>query len=78
MATFTQQKNIGTAKARKDIVRILDKYNVTLPEILGVTDTKKDGDETLWQSFRPIYERVQEELFAKTYPALWKKSQRKQ
>lgn len=72
------KKNTATAKAQKDIARILDKYDVTLPELLGVADTKKDNDETLWHSFRSVYEQAQEELFAKTYPALWKKSQRKQ
>ena len=68
--TTKQAKNIQ--KAREDITRVLDRYQVTLPEIMGIA-RKEDADEKTWNYSKNDYEKIQERVFAKEYPALWKK-----
>lgn len=62
-------------RARKDILRVLDRYRLTLPEVITST-AEKDADEAIWRSFKKGYEEVQEELFRETYPKLWRKAKK--
>ncbi|MEK7173683.1 MAG: hypothetical protein AAB710_01215 [Patescibacteria group bacterium] len=75
MVTITKE-NKTIRQARQDIARVLDQYQVTLPEVMGITK-KRDVDEDIWNAMKGNYEQIQEQLFAKNYPALWKKAQKR-
>lgn len=64
-------------KARIDIERVLNRYRLTIPEVIGVSPSERDIDEEIWESIRPDYERIQKKVFAETYPDLWKKVRRR-
>ncbi len=70
MKTITISNKIR--KAREDIIRVLNRYRLTLPEIMGIYRPEEDRDEKIWKSIRKNYERIQKKLFAETYPDLWK------
>lgn len=63
-------------RARSDIARILDRYRLTLPEIMGALPYDKDIDDKIWESIRDDYEKVQEDMLKKRYPRLWSKAKR--
>lgn len=69
----TAQERQNVKKARENVVRVLARYGVTLPEIIGVTRATRDPDTATWRSVRSAYERVQKRVFAQTYPSLWRK-----
>ena len=60
-------------KARADIGRILDRYQITMPEVIGVSPSERDIDEEIWNSVKKDYEKIQAQVFARTYPDLWRK-----
>jgi len=64
-------------KARKDIRRVLGRYNLTLPEVMGARSVREDEDQKVWKEIEPTYRRVRGKIFRKMYPALISKSQRK-
>ena len=76
MATTNTQENKIIRKARRDITRVLERYKVTLPEVMGITK-KKDVDEEIWKSVTGDYEKIQEQFFTENYPALWKKTRKR-
>ena len=61
-------------KARRDITRVLERYQVTLPEVMGIAQKSKTDEET-WGTIKNDYEKVQEQMFRENYPALWRKIQ---
>lgn len=71
METTTSSNKIN--KARKDIGCILDRYSLTLPEIMGIGRPREYGDEEIWGSIKKDYEEIQQKLFIETYPILWQK-----
>ena len=68
--TLTKQ---NIERARKDLTKLLDRYGLTLPEVLGVARSRRDPDEEAWQSVKSDYEAVQTEMFKERYPKLWQK-----
>lgn len=60
-------------KTRADIVRILDHYRITLPEVIGVPRLQKDVDDAIWKSVKKDYEKIQKKVFLQRYPDLWKR-----
>jgi len=58
-------------RARGDITRILDRYCVTLPEVMGITRSRIDPDEEIWGRVKKDYEGIQEEMLKERYPRLW-------
>ena len=65
---------IKIKKARNDIVRVLGRYDLTLPEVMGVDWLGGfDGDEAAWKAIEPSYRKAQTEVFKRNYPELWRK-----
>ena len=73
----TALKEAKIKKARKDIVRILDQYRVTLPEVLGAYRPQDDPDEEIWRGVQRDYEKVQREVLAQLYPSLAQRTARR-
>ena len=73
MTTKPIAKTDIVRRARQDIGRILDRYQLTMPEVIGVSPSERDIDEEIWESIKEDYEKIQEQVFAETYPDLWKK-----
>ena len=75
MPTATiQSEKIKTA--REEIMRVLDRYKVTLPEALGTYkpyNPEKDPDEKNWNVVKSEYRKAQVKILKETYPALAKK-----
>ncbi|TSC75086.1 MAG: hypothetical protein G01um101430_587 [Parcubacteria group bacterium Gr01-1014_30] len=74
MTTQTAEK---IQKARRDIARVLERYRVTLPEVIGSAryyDEKED--ERFWREIAPTYRKVRKEVFAEFYPDLAKKNRK--
>lgn len=76
MKTNLKENIKKISKAREDVSRILDRYQVTLPEIMGIVKTEESIDEQLWQTFQKDYERIQENTFAETHPKLWRRAKK--
>ena len=64
-------------QARQDIAEVLNRYRVTLPEVIGVGQPKDDSDEKVWKFVRKDYEKIQEEMFAEKYPDLFRHIKRR-
>jgi hypothetical protein len=69
-----QSEKIKTA--REEIMRVLDRYKITLPEALGTYKpykSEEDPDEKNWNMVRNEYRKAQIKILKETYPALAKK-----
>lgn len=75
MKEITSRNNV-IDRARTDIARVLGRYKITLPEVMGVGRTEPDSDEKVWKKIRKDYERAQVETLAEMYPKLWRKLQK--
>lgn len=64
-------------KARQDIAEVLNRYRVSLPEVIGVDQPKNDSDEEVWKSVQKDYEKIQQEMFAEKYPDLFRRIKKK-
>ena len=64
-------------KARRDVARLLTKYRVTLPQIMGIPEYREDEDERIWKMIEPAYQGAQKKTFTEFYPELARKRKRK-
>jgi len=71
------KKANSVQKARADIERILNRYQLTMPEVIGVTPSERDADEKIWKEIEPTARRIRKKLFQKAYPALYAKLKKK-
>ena len=58
-------------QARQDIAEVLNRYRVTLPEVMKSLQTQTDEDEKIWKEIEPTMRKIRKELFFETYPDLY-------
>lgn len=74
MLNMTTLSTTKIKRAQADVMRVLNRYQVTVPEILGISRSMADNDERNWKTIRRDYEKIQKRMFAQKYPNLWKKA----
>lgn len=61
---------IKIRKARKDITRVLTRYRLTLPQVMGIPQYDPEEDGRIWRMIEKDYRKGQKKTFAEFYPDL--------
>lgn len=57
-------------KARKDIARVLTRYRLALPQVMGAPPYDPDEDDRVWGMIEKDYRKAQKKVFVERYPEL--------